>query len=155
MASDVQLRTGAALGRRVGFSAVLLAGWLLQAPTVTADTRVVPYFSVAERYDTNVYFFSASNKIQDYVTTVVPGARVEHRGTLVEGNVNLQMTGEYYVRNPGLNYFFPSGGLYANLNKWAGQYDQRWRLQVSENFQFTPQPPAFVAPLGSTQPYGP
>jgi hypothetical protein len=112
-----------------------------------ADTRVVPWISVAERYDSNVYFFRAGQNLQDYVTTVVPGARIEHRGQLVEGNVTAQMTGEYYVKNPGLNYFFPSGGLYLNLDKVVGQWDQRWKLQVSDNVTYTPRPPAFVAPI--------
>src|SRR5919197_3873774 len=138
---------GGAWTRGVGVLAAWLAGALLDAPTVQADTRIVPYMSVAERYDTNVYFFSQGQNLEDYVTTVIPGARIEHRGTDVEGNVSLQMTGEYYVKNPGLNYFFPSGSAFGNLDHLTARVDQRWRMQVSENFTYTPRPPAFVAPV--------
>lgn len=132
------VRRGAALSLAVG---------LLLAPlTALADTRIVPSISVAERYDSNVYFFGAGANIEDYVTTVTPGVSIEHRGD-VEGNVNLAMTGEYYMKNPGLNYFFPTASAYGNLDKLTKRVDQRWRLQVSESFQYTPRPPGFVAPV--------
>jgi len=137
--------------RIVRLVALSVVGVCWHALTVQADTKVVPFFQVAERYDSNVYFFAQGHNLQDYVTTVIPGARIEHRGTDIEGNVSLQMTGEYYVKNPGLNYFFPSGSAFGNLNRLTARVDQRWRMQVSETFSYTPRPPAFVAPVSEAQ----
>jgi hypothetical protein len=122
-------------------AAICLAG------PARADTLIVPSLTVSERYDSNVYFVSAEENLEDFVTTVIPAVSVKHRGTLVDATLGVAMTGEYYLNNPALNYFFPSGSLGLNLDRYLGQWNRRLKLSISETFQYTPRPPAFVTPV--------
>jgi hypothetical protein len=119
---------------------------VLTASPAPAETRWVPGITVAERYDSNVYFFAQGQNLEDFVTTVTPSIRMLHRGPQVDVTAQFAMTGEYYLKNPGLNYFFPNGGVTADLSRWVGQWNRRLKLQVGDNFSYTPRPPAFVAP---------
>lgn len=136
-----------------GLSTALAAGSAILALPVQADTILVPALSIAERYDSNVFFIGTGGNLEDYVTTVTPQLTMEHRGRLVDSTATVLLTGERYIRNPGLSYIFPSGTLNLNLDRLVGQISQRLKLSVSDNFTYTPRPPAFVAPgAGPTAP---
>ncbi|HKN85485.1 MAG TPA: hypothetical protein VJV04_01360, partial [Nitrospiraceae bacterium] len=93
----------------------------------------------------NVFFVRGSN-LQDYVTTVTPQVMVEHRGRLISGTLTGSLTGEHYVRNPGLDYIAPSIGTELNLDSVLAKIDRRAKLTISERFRATPQPLAFIGP---------
>jgi hypothetical protein len=112
---------------------------------VQSDTKVTPILTVAERYDSNVYFIKGRN-LEDYVTSVTPQLRIDHSGRLLSGSLTGTITGEAYVKNPGLNYIAPSGALTMNLDNLIGQLDRRAKLTVSDSFMFTPKPLAFIGP---------
>jgi hypothetical protein len=112
---------------------------------VQSETKLIPALTIAERYDSNVFFIQGK-KLEDYVTTVTPQLRVDHAGRLVSGSLLGTLTGEAYVRNPGFNYIAPSGALNLNLDDLIGQLDRRAKLKVSDSFVFTPKPLAFLGP---------
>jgi hypothetical protein len=80
------------------------------------------------------------------VTSVTPQLRIDHSGRLLSGSLTGTLTGEAYVKNPGLNYIAPSGALTMNLDNLIGQLDRRAKLTVSDSFMFTPKPLAFIGP---------
>ncbi len=112
---------------------------------VQSETKITPALTVTERYDSNVFFVQGGN-LEDYVTAVAPQLRVDHSDRLVTGSLTGTVTGEAYVKNPGLNYIAPSGALTMNLDGLMGQLDKRARLTVSDSFAFTPKPLAFIGP---------
>lgn len=119
---------------------------------VQSETKITPILTMTERYDSNVYFISGTN-LEDYVTTIAPQLKLDHSDRMVTGSLTGTLTGEAYVKNPGLNYIAPSGALSMNLDGLVGQLDKRARLTVSDSFAFTPKPLAFIGPsTGSEAP---
>jgi len=142
-----------ASGRRALNRTVMAVAVIMTVATRTwADTVLVPSLSVASRYDSNVFFLPEGD-LADYVTSITPGLRVEHRGRMVEGSVNVNVMGELYLKNPGLNYIGTTDSASLNLDQIVGRLDRRAHLTVMDSFTFTPQPPGFLAPeTGSTVP---
>ena len=119
----------------------------LAVAKVAAQTHVIPSITVSERYDSNVYFITGGKKLQDYVTTTSPALTVEHKGRLLDAVGGLRLNAETYVRNPGLNYIAGTGSIATTLDELVGRFDRRLKLYVSDYVTYTPQPPAFYAPL--------
>ena len=114
------------------------------------ETNIIPSISLAERYDSNVFFVSGRN-LEDYVTTVSPQVRVIHKRQLVEATIGGGVTAEAYVKNPGLNYVGANGLLDLNLDGAMNELVRGLGLHISDTFIYTPQPPSFAAPTGSSQ----
>lgn len=122
-------------------------------PPGAPETWVLPSLSIAERYDSNVFFVTSGQNLEDFVTTVIPRLQVNHDGEYGVGNVYAAATGEAYVRNPGLNYVAPSGGFHADLDRSIQRLIPKAKLMLRDDFVFTPRPPAFAAPeTGSVAP---
>jgi hypothetical protein len=117
---------------------------------VEPDTHLIPSLRVAERYDSNVFFVPGTN-LDDYVTTVSPQLRINHRNQWVDGTVGAGSTAEVYVKNPGLNYVAGNGILNLNLDGAMNRLVQELGLRVSDTVIYTPQPLAFAAPIGGSQ----
>jgi hypothetical protein len=109
------------------------------------ETNIIPSVTLSERYDSNVYFVPGGN-LEDYVTTVSPRLRVEHKGQLVEGTVGGGFTAEAYVKNPGLNYVAGNGLINLNLDGAMSELVRGLGLTISDTFRYTPQMPSFAAP---------
>ncbi|MDH5642423.1 MAG: outer membrane beta-barrel protein [Nitrospira sp.] len=114
-------------------------------PTTGSETNWIPSISVQERYDSNV-FFVPGRHVEDYVTTIAPKLRVEHKGELVEVTAGGGPTGEIYVNNPGLNYVAGGGSLDLNLSKAVRLLVPGAGLRIRESGRYTPQPFAFLSP---------
>jgi hypothetical protein len=117
---------------------------------VHGETRITPSLYISERYDSNVFFVPGKD-LQDYVTSVSPQARVNHKGNFFEGVIGGGATAEVYARNPGLNYVAGNGLIDLNLDQAIGKIAPGLGLRFADTFYFTPQPPAFVAPVGVSQ----
>ncbi|WP_447986158.1 hypothetical protein [Nitrospira sp. Nam74] len=117
---------------------------------VQSETKLIPALTIAERYDSNVFFIQGKN-LEDYVTTFTPQLRLDHSGRLISGSLLTSLTGEYYVKNPGFNYIAPSAALNLNLDDLIGQLDRKAKLKVSDNFMFTPKPLAFIGPESGSE----
>lgn len=130
--------------------AVSLTHNAMADPIITqSDTHIIPVLTITERYDSNVFFIQGKN-LEDYVTTVNPQLRVDHTGRLVSGTLTGSVTGEAYVKNPGLDYIAPSVSTSLNLDNLVGQLDHRAKLKVSDAFTYTPRPLAFLGPEGAS-----
>ena len=114
------------------------------------ETNVVPSLSVAERYDSNVFFVQGGN-LEDYVSTVSPQVRVFHKRQLIEGMVGGGATAEAYVKNPGLNYIAGNGMVNLNLDRAMGELVRGLGLRVFDTYIYTPQPLAFASPVGGNE----
>ena len=114
------------------------------------DTRIIPSLQVAERYDSNVYFVPGTN-LEDYVTTVSPQLRLNHRNQWVEGTVSGGAIAEVYVKNPGLNYAAGRGTVVLNLDGTMNRLVSGLGLRVTDTVIYTPQPLAFAAPTSGSQ----
>ena len=106
-------------------------------------SSVIPYITVSERYDSNV-FFSSANKQQDYVTNTTVGARTNYRDDLVDATLGGGLISEVYVRNPGLNYIGANASLNAVLDDAVGKLVRGLGLSVSDYVRYTPKPQAWV-----------
>lgn len=155
------------MGVRIGIALLALCGTMLQDPLVVQaqslsmpssesqagsepGTRLTPSIRIAERYDSNVFFVRGAN-LQDYVTTVSPNLKVEHKNQWVEGFVSGGATTEIFVNNPGLNYVGGTGTVNLNLDRAMSALVPGLGLRVLDSMSYTPQPPAFAAPTGGNQ----
>lgn len=112
-----------------------------------AQTRFIPALSVTESYDTNVFFITSGQHLQDYVTTFTPQIRGEHKSRLLDAAGQISLPASLYARNPGLNYVSVNTSINLGLDQLTALVDKRWKLSVTEFVTYTPQPPAFFSPL--------
>ncbi|MFO0699176.1 MAG: outer membrane beta-barrel protein [Nitrospira sp.] len=117
---------------------------------VEPATTIFPSLRIAERYDTNVFFVPGRN-LEDFVTTISPQLQATHKNQWVKGTVGAGATSEVYVKNPGLNYVGGNGTLDLDLDGAASSLLRGLGLRVSDSIVYTPQPPAFAAPIGGSQ----
>lgn len=142
-----QERPGSAQGERSqstgqaspGGSAIAIRG-----SSGGSSVRVVPFITISERYDSNIRL--TSPKVSDYVTAILPGARMEYRGDLVEGTLTGALRSEVYVRNPELNFVGTNASIVANLDNAVGRMVRGFRLGLTDSMTYSPQPLAFVTP---------
>lgn len=120
------------------------------APAVEPRTTVIPSFRIAQRYDSNVFFVPGRN-LEDFATTLSPHVKVAHGNRWIQADIGGGAIGEIYVRNPGLNYVGGNGSIDLNLDGVMNQVVRGLGLRVSEAISYTPQPPAFAAPIGGSQ----
>ncbi|OYT21263.1 MAG: hypothetical protein CCU26_02180, partial [Nitrospira sp. UW-LDO-01] len=118
--------------------------------TGDSATTIVPSLRLAERYDSNVFFVKGTN-LEDYVTTVSPQLQVMHKNQWVDVMVRGGATGEVYARNPGLNYVGANGMVALNLDRVASALLPGLGLNITNSASYTPQPPAFAAPMTGSQ----
>lgn len=117
---------------------------------VEPRTTVIPSFRVSQRYDTNVFFVPGKN-LEDFVTTLSPHVKTTYKNQLVEAALSGGAIGEVYVKNPGLNYIGGNGAVELNLDGAMSQLVRGLGLRVADAISYTPQPPAFAAPIGGSQ----
>jgi hypothetical protein len=116
---------------------------------VTEGFRIIPSILIGQRYDSNVFFVPPSSrpglKPEDFVTTAVPQIRGLHKGSLISVNATASAIGEYYDRNPDLNYVGANAGLLVDASKLLDQWRKGTTFTVTERYTYTPQAPAFLS----------
>jgi hypothetical protein len=121
-----------------------------------AETKVIPSVTVSERYDTNVFnaapeFIPAGTKQWDFATSMWPQVQVISSDRGVQTDLIVGASGNTFVNNPELSFISTNANLNSNLDKLIGQLIPGAKLQVSDYFQFTPQPPAFLTGVQTSQ----
>lgn len=108
--------------------------------------RVIPSIMVGERYDSNVFYAPKTPGLnrEDFVTTTVPQLRGLYVGSLVSVNAMASAVGEYYAKNSALSYVGTNVGGIFDVSKLLSQLREGSRLTVSDTYNYTPQPPAFL-----------
>jgi len=74
-----------------------------------------PYITAEEEYSTNIFLSPNANKIDDWITTVIPGLKFSKLQAGAYG-IDLDVSGgyTYYAKNHDFSYWSPKG----NLNAW-------------------------------------
>lgn len=143
--------------------ALLLTGLILDAisgyglagvSVAYADTRIIPSVTFSERYDSNVFnaaskFVPAGTKQWDFVTSVTPALQVTSPDHQVKTFLNAGVSASTMVNNPELSFYSTNVGLASNLNGLVGEFIPGAKLQVSDFFSFTPEPPGFLTGVKS------
>ncbi len=110
-----------------------------------SSVRVVPTFSISERYDSNI-LMSPGNQKSDFVTDIRPGARVSFSNDLVDGTLRASAISGIYVRNPELNYIGTQTGFDVMLDKFAERIVRGLGLRTNGMVGYFPEQSAFVTP---------
>ena len=108
--------------------------------------QVIPSLSVGQRYDSNVYFVSKRPGLdrEDFVSTAVPQVRGYYVGNWFDMNASAAAIGEYYAKNPTLNYVGANTGLVLNLSKLLDRWWQGATWTASDTYVYSPQAPTFL-----------
>ena len=114
------------------------------------DTQIIPSLSVAERYDSNIFFVPGKN-LEDYVTTISPQLKLSHKNQWVEGVVSGGAIGAVYAKNSALNYVGGNGTVDLNLDGAMNRLVQGLGLHVADSIYYAPQLPAYAAPSSAAQ----
>lgn len=129
---------------------------LLATRAAGAELQIVPSVSITERYDSNVFFapesFAPGQTLWDFSTVTTPQIQVQNTGRLVSGSLRAGVSGSVYVNNPELNFVSTNAGVNLTLDGWVGRAVKGATLQVSDSFNFTPEPPAFLSPRAADEP---
>lgn len=110
-----------------------------------SSMRVVPMFSISERYNSNI-FNSALSKMSDYITDIRPGARVNYQDDSMEGSFVGSALSGIYAQNPGLNYVGVAAALNVSLDRMMGKFVRGLGLSIADAVTYWPEQPAFVTP---------
>jgi len=116
---------------------------------VHAETHYIPAVNLTQRYDSNVFyapkqFIPQGTQPWDLVTTLSGGLKVQNKSRIGDTEVEASVNGNVYAYNTDLAYY----GTYLNgttdLSSWIQELLPKARLRLSDNFLYTPEPPAFV-----------
>lgn len=132
---------------RFAVAAVLIWG-VLPSVSVFAETKIVPWGDVRERYDSNVWrrpkdlLRDAQGNVpqlHDFVTTVNGGLALRHESRDIEADLNVGGNYNKYVTNTGLDFFGAIVRGTVGLDRWVDQYVRGARLRVTENLRYSPE----------------
>jgi opacity protein-like surface antigen len=130
------------------FGASALVGGLYPS-VVQAETRLIPSLTVAERYDTNIWFAPAEflppgTRLDDFATTLAGGLQALYKERDIEASLLAGGDFNAFAYNPGLNYFNTRLEASAQLNGWVQQLVKGSQLRVADSFRYTPESPGFA-----------
>ncbi|THJ18030.1 MAG: hypothetical protein CAF42_006800 [Nitrospira sp. CG24B] len=132
---------------RFAVAAVLIGG-ALPSVSVFAETKIIPWGEVRERYDSNVWrrpkdlLRDAQGNVpqlHDFVTTVNGGLALRHESRDIEADLSVGGNYNKYVTNTGLDFFGAIVRGTVGLDRWVDQYVRGARLNVTENFTYSPE----------------
>lgn len=139
-------------------AAVAVLAWgALPAVPVHAETTIVPWGSVRERYDSNVFrrpkellrnAEGSTPQLDDFVTDVRGGVNLRHDTREIEADLKVGGSYSAYVTNSNLNNFGALADGSVGLDRWVDQYVRGARLRVTEKLLYTPEQ-AFGRPTQS------
>lgn len=132
---------------RFAVAAVLIWG-ALPAVSIFAETKIIPWGEVRERYDSNVWSRPKEllrdaqgnvPQLHDFVTIVNGGLVLRHDSRDIEANLSVGGNYSKYVTNTGLDFFGAVVRGTIGLDRWVDQYVRGAKLNVIENFTFSPE----------------
>ncbi len=114
-----------------------------------AESSITPSVSLSQRYDSNVYFgpkefIPSGRQASDLVTTT--GARVQflNKSRLGDSVLSVGVNGSAFAYNTDLSFVSTDAYAATDLSGWMSELVPGFKLRVSDAFQFTPEPPAFL-----------
>lgn len=132
---------------RFAVVAVLIWG-AFPSVSIQAETNIIPWGSVRERYDSNVWrrpkdllrdAQGNAPQLDDFVTDVRGGLDLRHDSRNLEADLKVGGNYSAYVNNSNLNFYGASLDGTVGLDRWVDQYVRGARLSVTENLLYTPE----------------
>jgi len=120
----------------------------LPSVSVYAETNIVPWGSVMERYDSNVWHRPKellrdaqgnAPQLHDFVTTVNGGLDLRHDSRDLEADLKVGGNYSAFVENSNLNFYGALLNGTVGLDRWVDRYVRGARLRVTENLVYTPE----------------
>jgi hypothetical protein len=120
----------------------------LPSVSVYAETNIVPWGSVMERYDSNVWrrpkellrdAQGNAPQLYDFVTTVSGGLDLRHDSRDMEADLKVGGNYSAFVENSNLNFYGALLNGTVGLDRWVDRYVRGARLRVTENLEYTPE----------------
>jgi hypothetical protein len=132
---------------RFAVAAVLIWG-ALSSVSVFAETKIVPWGNVRERYDSNIWRRPKEllrdargnvPQLHDFVTTLNGGLALRHDSRDIEADLKVGGNYNKYVTNTGLDFFGATVRGTLGLDRWVDQYVRGAHLRVTQNLLYTPE----------------
>ena len=126
----------------------MLIWGVLPSVSVYAETNIVPWGTVRERYDSNVWrrpkdllrdAQGNAPQLHDFVTTLGGGLALRHDSRDMEADLQVGGTYNKYVSNTTLDFFGATLRGTVGLDRWVDQYVRGARLRVTENLIYSPE----------------
>jgi hypothetical protein len=116
---------------------------------VHAETHYIPALNISERYDSNVWyapkeFIPPEKQEWDLVTTLSAGLKVLNKSRVGDTEVQAWVNGNVYAYNTNLSYASTYLNATSDVTNWVHELLPGARLRLSDVFQYTPEPPAFL-----------
>jgi hypothetical protein len=116
---------------------------------VHAETHYIPAVNLSQRYDSNVFYspkeFIPPDKQQwDFVTTLSPGLKLLNKSRVGDSQFEGWVSGNLYAYNTNLSYVSTYLNAKSDVTSWVHELLPGATLRLSEVFQYTPEPPAFL-----------
>ena len=132
---------------RFAVAAVLIWG-ALPAVSIHAETNIVPWGEVRQRYDSNVWFRPKellrdaqgnASQLDDFVTAVRGGLDLRHDSRDMEADLKVGGSYNAMMHNSNLNYYAALLDGTVGLDRWVDRYARGARLSVTENLFYSPE----------------
>ena len=146
---QLRCRRRARFSRLFRFAFVVVLVWgVFPAVSIQAETSIIPWGSVRERYDSNVFrrpkdllrdAQGNAPQLDDFVTTVRGGLDLRHDSRNLEADLKVGGNYSAFVNNSNLNFYGALLSGTVGLDRWADQYVRGARLSVTQNLVYTPE----------------
>ncbi len=132
---------------RIAVAAVLIWG-ALPSVSVYAETKIAPWGSVRERYDSNVWrrpkdllrdAQGNAPQLHDFVTSVNGGLALKHESRDIEADLMVGGSYNKFVYNTNLDFYAALVNGTIGLDRWVDQYVRGARLSVTESLAYSPE----------------
>jgi hypothetical protein len=142
---------GHCIGRRV--TLIMLAIGSIAGMTMgsraQAETTYTPSVRFSQRYDSNVFyspkeFIPPGTQTWDLVTTLGADVKVLNKSRLGDTELRVGVNGNAYAYNSDLAYGSAHVFAASDLTDWMNELLPGLKLRISDAFQYTPEPPAFL-----------
>jgi hypothetical protein len=116
---------------------------------VLAETKYIPSVTLSEQYDSNIFlgpkgFVTGGRQAWDLATTLSTNIDVVNKSRLGDSALSVGVQGGLYAYNTDLSYVSTNVFGTSDLSKWTNELVPGLKLQVSDSFLYTPEPPAFL-----------
>ncbi len=132
---------------RFAVTVVLIWG-ALPLVSVYAETKIAPWGSVRERYDSNVWrrpkdllrdAQGNAPQLYDFVTAVNGGLALQHESRDIEAELRVGGSYNKFVHNTNLDFYAAMVNGTVGLDRWVDQYVRGARLHFAENLMYSPE----------------
>ena len=114
-----------------------------------AETTFTPAVNLSQRYDSNVFytpkrFLPPGKQEWDFISTLSTGLKVLNKSRLGDTEVQTWVNGNVYAYNTNLSYASTNVLATSDVSDWMNELLPGAKLRISDAFQYTPEPPAFL-----------